>query len=473
MNLHTQLQKKHIIVLGDIMLDRYWHGSTSRISPEAPVPVVKIEKESLHPGGAANVALNLSALGTKVTLIGITGCDSDSDALLEQLTAHNINCQFIRDESTKTIVKLRVISQQQQLIRADFEEPTVSCKLQAQLQQTFDNIVQTADAVVLSDYAKGCLRPCQAYIKSAKLHKLPIITDPKSSDWSLYDGSTIITPNTPEFTNIAGSFETSEQLELLAHSVLKQHHLDAILVTRGAKGMSLVTTDGCTHIPTKAYEVFDVTGAGDTVVATLAFALANKIELKTAVSLSNFAAGIVVGKLGTACVTQKELIASYLNHNLNKNDLLTPEALHTIIHHKQLSGKTIVMTNGCFDLLHSGHIEYLEAARQLGDYLVVAINDDASVKRLKGDSRPINTITDRITALNALACVDWVISFSEDTPQQLIEHLSPNILVKGGDYKIENIVGAKWVLEHGGQVKIMPFKKGYSTSALLEKIIKK
>jgi D-beta-D-heptose 7-phosphate kinase/D-beta-D-heptose 1-phosphate adenosyltransferase len=473
---HEALAKhaKSVIVIGDVMLDRYWYGDTTRISPEAPVPVVQVKHEESRPGGAANVALNLAHLGAKVTLIGVVGKDEQNETLKRLMGAAGVTCRFIEAENSATITKLRILAQHQQLIRTDFEHAEMDSQgILDQLMQAFEHSLGTADAVVLSDYGKGCLRPAQPYIQAARAKQIPIVVDPKGSEWSLYEGATVITPNSREFEEVVGKTSHDAALVDKAKKLIQALCLDALLITRGAKGMALVQKSGPElHIPTQAREVFDVTGAGDTVVATLALCLANGASLYESVPIANLAAGIVVAKLGTATVSLAELReALHLDHQALESGIVTRDQLIGLRQRLKTQNKRVVMTNGCFDLLHPGHLQYLQAARRLGDCLIIAVNDDASVTRLKGESRPINTVQDRMLHLAALGCVDWVVPFSEDTPGELIEAIMPDVLVKGGDYQISEIVGAETVANAGGEVKVLPFKGGYSSTLLIQKIL--
>lgn len=467
-------EAKHVVVIGDVMLDRYWYGDTSRISPEAPVPVVQVQHEESRPGGAANVALNLADLGAAVTLIGVVGKDEQATELKRHMTEAGVTCRFIEAENSATITKLRILAQHQQLIRTDFEHADMNSEgILDQLLAQFNEALATAQTVVISDYGKGCLRPAEPYIAAARDKNVPVVVDPKGGDWSLYRGATVITPNTKEFTEVAGKTAKEADLVAKAKQTIDTFALDALLVTRGAKGMSLIQKSGPElHIPTQAREVFDVTGAGDTVVATLALCLANGANLYESVPVANVAAGLVVAKLGTASISLTELRdALHADQQAPESGIVTQEQLIHVRKNLKQKKKRVVMTNGCFDLLHPGHLEYLQAARQLGDCLIVAVNDDASVKRLKGESRPINTIQDRLLHLAALACVDWVVPFGEDTPAELIDAVLPDVLVKGGDYKISEIVGADAVTAAGGNVQVIPFKSGYSSTQLIQKIL--
>jgi D-beta-D-heptose 7-phosphate kinase / D-beta-D-heptose 1-phosphate adenosyltransferase len=463
-------EKARILVVGDLMLDRYWHGNTARISPEAPVPVVGIKREEVRAGGAANVALNASALGAKVTAIGIIGKDQAGKNLSELLQKANINFCPLLSKKTPTVTKLRIISQHQQLIRLDFEDG-FPAEEAAELLKIYQNELKKVDLVVLSDYAKGTLQQCKQMISLAKDLKKPILVDPKSKDFNIYRDANLITPNLGEFEQVMGKVKDEEDLVEKAQALLRKTNIEAILITRGAEGMSFVTLgQPPLHIPTKASEVFDVAGAGDTVIATVAASLAAGEPLPNALSLANIAAGISIRKLGVATVSETELRKELLLENNPNAAILDLDNLLKEISFCQKAGEKIVMTNGCFDLLHPGHVSYLEKAKELGDRLIIAVNDDQSVKKLKGPERPINSLDKRMLVLSALRSIDWVIPFSEETPEKLIKKIKPDVLVKGGDYKIEEIAGAKFVQSYGGMVKIIPFQQGHSTSKVIEKI---
>ena len=462
--------KSNILVVGDIMLDRYWYGGAKRISPEAPVPVVNIDQVEGRPGGAANVAHNLAALGCCVSLQGIVGKDEAATELYSLLDKENVNCHFLVQDEVPTITKLRVISQHQQLIRLDFEERLLSTVPHELLDQ-FLTQIKGHDLVLLSDYAKGALQNASTLIEISNQHNCPIVIDPKGSDFTKYKNATLLTPNAKEFEAVVGECNTDEDVEVRARNLLSELNLEALLVTRGEHGMSLVQKDEpVLHIKTEAKEVFDVTGAGDTVISVLAAAISCNEPLSVSARLANVAAGIAVGKLGTAAVTSSELRSTLKQKQSHEQGIVTEiELLEAVADAKEL-GQKIVMTNGCFDLLHAGHISYLEQARLLGDKLIVAVNSDDSVKRLKGDSRPIVPLEQRMVVLSGLSSVDWVVSFSEDTPEQLICAVKPDVLVKGGDYKVEEIAGNKCVTDNGGKVEILHFLDGCSTSEIVKKI---
>ncbi|OCG59356.1 bifunctional heptose 7-phosphate kinase/heptose 1-phosphate adenyltransferase [Gilliamella sp. Nev6-6] len=460
----------NVLVVGDIMLDRYWYGGTNRISPEAPVPIVKIDSLEERPGGAANVAMNITSLCGNVRLIGLTGIDEPAKILNEQLSKHKVQCDFVSVSTHPTITKLRVLSRNQQLIRLDFEEGFNNIDATPLLER-IQSALTTHKVLVLSDYAKGALSAVQSMIKLANHANVPILVDPKGTDFERYRGATLLTPNMSEFEAVVGHCKTEEEIVEKGYQLIKQYDLKALLVTRSEKGMTLLQLDKpIYHLPTQAKEVFDVTGAGDTVIATLAAALAAGQSLEESCFLANVAAGVVVGKLGTSTVSQVELSNAIRARANDGFGVMTEEELKEEIKKARMRGEKIVMTNGCFDILHAGHVSYLANARKLGDRLIVAVNSDASVKQLKGESRPINPLMQRMIVLGALNSVDWVVPFEEETPQRLIASILPDVLVKGGDYKPENIAGGKEVIEAGGTVKVLNFEDGCSTTNIINAI---
>ncbi len=465
----------HILVVGDLMLDRYWHGPTSRISPEAPVPVVRVTEIEERAGGAANVALNIAALGARATVLGLTGLDEAATALKSRLAAEPaISAELIGVPGLPTITKLRVMSRHQQLLRMDFEEDFARADHGA-LHQRFDAMLGEAAVVLFSDYGKGSLRDVQTLIERARAAGRPTLIDPKGLDFERYRGATLLTPNQAEFEAVAGRCANDAELADKGLKFARRLDLTALLVTRSERGMTLLqpAEGSVLHLPTRAREVYDVTGAGDTVIATLAAGLAVGLGFAQAAALANIAAGIVVGKLGTATVTTQELQrAVWTGHTPLQRGVVDESALLGLVRQARASGERIVMTNGCFDLLHAGHVAYLSQARELGDRLIVAVNDDASVARLKGSGRPVNALAERMAVLAGLESVDWVVPFSEDTPERLICAVLPDVLVKGGDYKPDQIAGGQCVREHGGEVVVTGFIEGRSTTALIDAIRK-
>ena len=456
------IKSAKVFVVGDIILDQYIYGETNRISPEAPVPIVKVNNSEERPGGAANVAVNVASLGINTQLLGITGNDEASKRLESILTKKNVKCHFIRQDNCPTITKRRVLSQHQQLIRLDYESDKKT-ENSTELVKKYIKLLNSVDIIILSDYAKGGLLEVESLIKYANDKNIPVLVD-------CYKNATILTPNEKEFEEVVGICETDNVLTEKGEVLLKNLNLEALLITRGKKGMTLIQKNkSVIHLNAMTHEVFDVTGAGDTVIAVLAAAIASNQSVEVATMLANTAASLVVKKLGTATVTIDEI-----NKNLydEATSLSIPNKKYALelINEAKKSGKKIIMTNGCFDIIHTGHVRYLSKAKSLGDYLVIAVNDDESVKRLKGNGRPINTLEDRMLVLNSLARVNLVIPFSQDTPEEIISSVNPDVLVKGGDYKEENIAGAESVRKSGGEVVIMPFDEGYSTSLILKKL---
>ena len=460
-----------VLVVGDLMLDRNWQGDTSRVSPEAPVPVVHVKDIEDRPGGAGNVALNIAGLNSTVTVLGYTGEDAAARALKEQLEQAKVTCQFEHLTDQPTITKLRVLSRHQQLIRLDFEESFHDLPVE-QLQQDYEQALPSHDVVVLSDYGKGTLASVQQLIATARAAGKKVLVDPKGTDFTKYRGATLITPNWSEFQAVVGECKNEEEMVSRGSALLEELNLEALLVTRGEKGMTLLQPDqDPIHLPTQAQEVFDVTGAGDTVISTLAACLAAGSSLPDATVLANQAAGLVVAKLGTATVTQNELKASLHTLEDMPRGFVSAEDLSLAIAKARINGEKIVLTNGCFDILHPGHVRYLQQAKALGDRLIILVNDDASVSRLKGPERPINRLEVRAEMLSALACVDWVCAFSEESPREHICRILPDILVKGGDYKSnEDIEGFDCVAKAGGATYVLDYVEGCSTTNLIKNI---
>jgi len=459
-----------ILVVGDVMLDRYWFGDTSRVSPEAPVPIVNIRGNDDRPGGAGNVALNITTLGAQVTLLGITGNDQAANTLTEQLAAAGVKHDIIRQDALQTITKLRVISRHQQLMRLDFEEKLQTSDTSA-LIDAFKKHLTQSNLVILSDYQKGTLKDSQIFIQLARAANVPVLVDPKGNDYRLYQHANIITPNLKEFEAIVGVCHNEQEILEKAHGLLETHQIDTLLLTRGEHGMTLICRGAeAIHFPAYAREVFDVTGAGDTVIAMLGTAYAVGLPLPQATALANLAASLVVAKLGAATVSAPELEAALTNKTSDIAGMVNEEQLWQAVSKARAQGKKIVFTNGCFDILHAGHVGYLQQAKQLGDYLIVAINDDNSVRRIKGANRPINNVEQRMTVLASLNVVDWVVAFPDDTPERLLKRIQPDILVKGDDYTVDRVVGAEIVHAYGGQVRVVGNALTLSTTAIIERV---
>ena len=459
-----------VLVVGDVMLDRYWYGPTSRISPEAPVPVVKVDNVEERPGGAANVAMNIASLGAGSRLVGLTGIDDAARALDASLSGVNVQCDFVAVATHPTITKLRVLSRNQQLIRLDFEEGFEGVDPEP-LHERVRQGLPKAGALVLSDYAKGALASVETIIKIAREANVPVLVDPKGTDFERYRGATILTPNLSEFEAVVGKCADEAEIVERGMALMAQFDLSALLVTRSENGMTLLQPGKKPfHLPTQAQEVYDVTGAGDTVIGVLAAALAAGDSLEEACFLANAAAGVVVGKLGTSTVSTVELENAIHARPEQGFGIMTEAQLKAAVEMARRRGEKVVMTNGVFDILHAGHVSYLANARKLGDRLIVAVNSDASTKRLKGESRPVNPQENRMIVLGALEAVDWVVVFEEDTPQRLIAGILPDLLVKGGDYKPEDIAGSKEVWANGGDVQVLNFEDGISTTNIIKTI---
>jgi D-beta-D-heptose 7-phosphate kinase/D-beta-D-heptose 1-phosphate adenosyltransferase len=463
-------KQARVLVVGDVMLDRYWHGGAERISPEAPVPVVKVRQARALPGGAANVALNINAIGAMSTMVGLIGDDKEGAELSEQLIASGVSSKLIESEGYATTTKLRVLAQDQQLIRVDFEGGFSDSSLD-DLLQVYEDELANHDVVVLSDYAKGLFANPQPFIEKARARNIPVLIDPKLKDFSNYAGATLVTPNLKEFEAVAGPSDTVDEIIEKATDLIHRLEINAMLITRGKQGMVLVQ-QGCEPIElsARARDVYDVTGAGDTVIGVFSAVIAAGMGFSHAMMLSNVAAGIVVKKLGAASVSEDEIREELQRINDSHVGIVTEEQLLQSIQDAVAKGQKIVMTNGCFDVLHAGHVQYLEQAKDLGERLVVAVNNDASVAQLKGDSRPLNELQARMEVLAALRSVDWVVPFSEDTPARLIGEVLPDVLVKGGDYQPQEIAGYDAVVKTGGEVKVLSFKEGFSTTGLVNKI---
>ncbi|GLR08186.1 bifunctional heptose 7-phosphate kinase/heptose 1-phosphate adenyltransferase [Mixta theicola] len=465
-----EFSRAEVLVVGDVMLDRYWYGPTSRISPEAPVPVVKVDNVEERPGGAANVAMNIAALGASSRLIGLTGIDDAARALGISLQNVNVKCDFVALPTHPTITKLRVLSRNQQLIRLDFEDRFDGIDPEP-LHQRIAAALPQSGALVLSDYAKGALASVQQMIQLARAANVPVLVDPKGTEFERYRGATLLTPNLSEFEAVVGKCQDEAQIIERGMQLVADYELSALLVTRSENGMTLLQPGKAPlHLPTQAQEVYDVTGAGDTVIGVLAASLAAGDDLEAACFLANAAAGVVVGKLGTSTVSPVELENAIHARPESGFGIMNEAQLKEAVALARQRGEKVVMTNGVFDILHAGHVSYLSNARKLGDRLIVAVNSDASTRRLKGDSRPVNPLENRMIVLGALESVDWVVSFEEDTPQRLIAGVLPDLLVKGGDYKPEEIAGSEEVWANGGEVRVLNFEDGISTTNIIKRI---
>lgn len=482
-------KKSKVILIGDFMLDHYVYGHVERISPEAPVPVVMLREEKYMPGGAGNVAANLAGLGTTVFALGRSGDDIYGNILRELLLSRGVNISYF-DSHGATTLKTRIIGDRgQQMIRLD--KDVISKPSGREIIKIINNIKkiienETIGCVLISDYAKGFCSDelCFNIISFCKKEGLPVFVDPKKNDWSGYSGAFLVTPNLKELSQATGGHVENEDdaVEESAANVVKKYNIDNILVTRSEKGASLVNKDRSDHERSSAVEVFDVSGAGDTMIATMAALFAGGVALRDCVRIANIASQIVVGRVGTYAIEREDLITHVApdtsSRSIDKPLLIGRKpggksvdiaGAVRICSELKRDNKTIVFTNGCFDILHVGHVGLLNEARKLGDFLVVGLNSDSSVRRLKGGGRPINTEYERSRVLEALESVDLVVVFEHDTPEKLIGAIMPDILVKGGDYRKEEVIGGNMVKE----VVIIPFLDDVSTSKTIKKIREK
>lgn len=469
-----QLPQLRIAVVGDVMLDRYLFGDVTRISPEAPVPVHAVRQRDDRPGGAANVAANLCGAGCRVFLFGRLGNDAegrDLERLLQRIGQDTRG--LVTTETVPTTTKMRIIGARQQMVRIDFEraEMIAAEVRQELLERLRACLSEGIDALVLSDYGKGVCSPelCHGVIALAETYGVPVLVDPKGTDWQKYAGAAVLTPNVKELSEVAGSAvaNTDAAVTAAGREVLAHVAVGALAVTRSERGITLLRADGgSAHAPATAREVFDVSGAGDTAVALLAAGLAARLPEQRMLHLANRAAGYVVGKVGTYAITKRDLLEALGDEVPAERYLLTSAELAEQLAAWRAAGKRIVFTNGCFDILHRGHISYLQQAAALGDVLLVGLNSDASVRRLKGPERPLRTAEDRAYMLAALRAVTAVVEFTEDTPAELLAQVRPDVLVKGGDYRVEELAGR----EYAGETVILPYVEGYSTTGLVETI---
>ncbi len=466
------------LVIGDLMLDEYLWGKAERISPEAPVQVVDVNREDLRLGGAGNVANNLLAIGCKVTVCSVIGGDENGTILRRAFTGKGINTDGIfEDPMRATSKKTRVLAANQQIVRIDREtRDAVHGEYEEKIVRFVSDRAADWNVILVSDYLKGVLTPrvLSMVIETGKRLGIPVVIDPKGNDYSKYRGATIITPNRKEAEAASRiPIIDGKSLDAAASSLLEAGEYQALLVTRSSEGMSLYTRDGAmTHIPTVAREVYDVTGAGDTVMANLALGLACGLGFAESARVANVAAGIAVGKLGTSTVSPVEIIGA-ISHEHADSDVKIKnlDVLVSIVETEKQRGKKVVFTNGCFDLLHAGHVRYLQKARKFGDLMVLGLNSDSSVQRLKGEKRPLIGEDERAHILAALDCIDYVVIFEEDTPIRLLEALRPSVLVKGGDYTPETVVGRDLDESSGGRVELVEFVDGKSTTNIIEKIL--
>ena len=473
----ANLSSGRVLVVGDLMLDRYIYGSVDRISPEAPVPVLTVKRRSEMAGGAANVAGNIASLGTNVGLVGFVGADVAGEALRGFAARLGIDSKgLVQRQDCPTTIKTRLVAQNQQVLRMDEEMVTrSSLEDRSSLIGKVRENLAGVDVVTLSDYGKGVLTDGAAgeIISAARQAGCMILIDPKGRDYTRYRGADIITPNLHELAEATGMPVQGDQAVVSAcRSLIGRCGFEAVVATRGKEGLSVVTAETIEHIPASAREVFDVSGAGDTVLATLSCALAGGVPLVEAARLANAAGGLVVGKIGTSQITRAELAAVLLRQEAGFDDskiLLFEEASRRVAEWRG-EGLKIGFTNGCFDLLHPGHVSLLRQARHFCDRLVVGLNSDDSVRRLKGPLRPVQNEIARATVLASLTSVDMVVIFHDDTPLRLIEAFRPDVLVKGADYRLDQVVGADAVEAAGGTVVLAKLSAGHSTSTTIERM---
>lgn len=473
-----RLRDTRVLCVGDVMLDRYVYGEVERVSPEAPIPVLRVREERAMLGGAGNVARNLAALGARVSFVSVTGADEAAAEIAHMLEAlPQIEARLVGDAARCSTVKTRYVGMNQQMLRADHETvANLSLARQEDVLRHIRALLPAAQVLVLSDYGKGVLTAavCRAAIEEARDMNIPVIVDPKGRNYAHYRGASVITPNRRELAEATGHMLGDEAaIVAAARELIEQCGIASVLVTRSQEGMSVIADDGVvTHLPAEAREVFDVSGAGDTVVSTLAAALGAGLPLVDAAGFANAAAGLVVGKVGTAVVYRDELAAKLRERKLTSLDqkVATQHLAQDVTAAWRRKGLRVGFTNGCFDLLHPGHVALLAQARERCDRLVVGLNSDASVTRLKGPTRPIQPDVARATVLASMSNVDLVVLFEEDTPRELIEMLRPDVLIKGGDYSVETIVGADFVQSYGGCVEIIDLVPGFSTTKTVEKM---
>ncbi len=468
-------RKPRIVLVGDMILDRYQYGVTERISPEAPILVLAASNEELRLGGSGNVAANLASLGAELQCVAVVGDDEGAAQIRDLLSRSGLSAEgLVVDPSRPTIRKTRLVSQSQQLLRIDEERVgPLSAAVEAAVLDRLEQALVGADIVVVSDYGKGTLtdrvleRVCRAP------DRLRVVVDPKGRDYARYRGASILTPNRIEAETATGILlDGPEGIRRAAEHLCSMADLDAAVITLGAEGMYCRLADGSREItiPARARSVYDVTGAGDTAISVLAFALADGADLEAALTLANAAAGVTVQRFGVAAITADEIERALGDALGSSHKLLTLDELRLRVEAERRAGRSVVFTNGCFDVLHVGHLQYLEFSAHEGDVLVIGVNDDASVKRLKGEARPVNGAEDRAALLAGLECVSYVTIFPEDTPAALIEAITPDVLVKGADWADKGVVGREWVEQHGGRVVLADLKQGYSTTATLQRM---
>ena len=470
----NQIKKRRILVVGDVMLDNYYMGDVRRISPEAPVPVFRKRSERSVLGGAANVAANLVAANQQPCMMSIIGRDANGKTMMQLFENLGINADLVNNLQRSTTIKTRFLADNnQQLLRLDVEDTDPITKAESnKILKKLQKVIDDFDLILMSDYLKGLLTQefTQGVIKLARKHDIPVVIDVKDPKYGKYYGATLLKPNLNELRSLTGkNVQTDEEIVEAADELRKRSNCQYVLATLGAKGMVLVGDGEPYFVKSLAREVYDVSGAGDTTIAYLATCMASGMPIRESVDIANYAAGIQVGKVGTSSVSWQEVrdLISNEDHGI-AHKILSAEELNSF--RRDNVQKKIVFTNGCFDILHVGHKRYLQQAATLGDILVVGVNSDASVRRLKGPTRPVNNEQDRAEMLSALGFIDYVVIFDEDTPYELIKKIQPDVLVKGGDYKPEEVIGKDIVEARGGRLELISFVEGKSTTNIIKKI---
>lgn len=456
----------HVLVVGDVMLDRYLHGRTERVSEEAPVPIVQVDGSEDRLGGAANVALNVVSLGARCTLVGAIGDDPSGTVVAGLLDAAGIDADLVVVDGWRTTLKERVVSMRKQIARMDFELPLPGSAATDVARRVARHAARK-DALIIEDYDKGAIEKPQRILAAAA--GITTVVDPKFKPFAEYRGAALLKPNRREFRQVVGRWPSDSELAELGPAQARSSGVDAIALTRGGDGITLFEANGrIEHLPALPIDVYDSTGAGDTVAAAFGVCAARGWTWSDSARVANVAGALVCAKAGTAAVGLDELNGTLRDDVPNAPTASNRRQLAEAVRRARRQGARIVFTNGCFDILHAGHVGYLDEARQLGDRLIVAVNDDDSVRRQKGEGRPFNKLTQRVRVLEGLAAVDWVVPFSEDTPEALLEEIRPDVLVKGGDYAPDEVVGAAFVRSYGGDVRVLSEVEGHSTTKLVE-----
>lgn len=474
-NLISRMKPAPVLVAGDVMVDEYVIGDVDRISPESPVPVLLAKDRHRRLGGAGNVVRNVVSMGGAVALFATIGGDAAGEWFKQHCSEIGVDTFWLRSERSRpTTIKTRVVARNQQIVRIDEEfVGDIPNDLEKKVLDDIKSVTPQVKAVIVSDYGKGFLSNTilNGLFATARSEGVPSLVDPKGMDFSRYRGATYVTPNVREASLASGiEIKNKETLEKAGRILLEQTQAEGIIVTRGKDGITLITRTKIQDFPVKAVEIVDVTGAGDTVIATLALAIASGLSIEDAAQMANLAASLVVARFGAASVTLDEMLSSLKNWPQGRK-VITRDELGRVIRNHRLQGQFIVFTNGCFDLFHVGHLELLRKASALGDILIVAVNSDKSVQKIKGSTRPIVDEKDRLELVSALNFVDYVVSFDEDTPYNLIKEIKPDILVKGEDWKGKKVVGEDIVNERGGKVQFVQLVGDVSTSSLINKIL--